>query len=178
KGPGVRVRHLPAPRSVGISAPLLFVSIAGAAPTTVNVRIEGATETLFEGPLSVVPHSVKATSDTVQRPCAGINALDPENVVPGPPPTAAASDAMSLIGETFDGLWYPGYNDYFIKRFGPDAEKEGKSWGILVNDTFLAVGGCQYELDGGDEVLWTYDAFGVRPFLAMFPAAGGHTSRA
>ena len=29
---------------------------------------------------------------------------------------------MSLIGETFDGQWYPGYDDYFITRWGPDEQ--------------------------------------------------------
>lgn len=174
----MRIRNLSATLCVAISALLLLAAVAAAAPTTVNVRIEGAHETLFEGPIAAEPHGVKASSDPVQRPCDGINSLDPENTVPRPTPTAAAADAMSLIGETFDGLWYPGFNDYFIKRFGPDAEKEGKSWGILVNNTFTKVGGCQYQLDGGDEVLWVYNAFDFRPFLALFPVAAYYTTGA
>ncbi|HEX3362688.1 MAG TPA: hypothetical protein VHS74_16965 [Solirubrobacterales bacterium] len=172
----MRVRNLLATLCVAISSLLPLAPVAGAAPVTLNVRIEGAHETLFEGPLAVEPHGVKATSDTAQRSCDGINSLDPENTVPAPTPTAAAADAMALIGETFDGQWYPGFNDYFIKRFGPDAEKEGKSWGILVNNTFTNVGGCQYQLDGGDEVLWAFNAFDFRPFLALFPAAANYTS--
>jgi hypothetical protein len=172
----MRIRNLFATLCVAISAVLTLASIAEAAPTTVNVRIEGATETLFEGPVAVEPHAVKASSDTVQRPCDGINSLDPENTTPEPTPTAAAADAMTLAGETFDGKWYPGFNDYFITRFGPDAEKGGKSWGILVNNTFTSVGGCQYQLDGGDEVLWVFNAFNSRPFLALFPAAANYTA--
>jgi hypothetical protein len=174
----MRILSLLATLCVAITSLLALAAVAGAAATTVNVRIEGAHETLFEGPLAVEPHGVKASSDTVQRRCDGINPLDPENVVPAPTPTAASADAMSLIGETFDGQWYPGFNDYFIKRFGPDAEKEGKSWGILVNNTFTNVGGCQYQLDGGDEVLWAFNAFDFRPFLALFPAAAHYTSGA
>ena len=172
----MRIRNLFATLCVAISAVLTLASIAEAAPVTVNVRIEGATETLFEGPVAVEPHAVKASSDTVQRPCDGINSLDPENTAPEPTPTAAAADAMTLAGETFDGKWYDGFNDYFITRFGPDAEKEGKSWGILVNNTFTSVGGCQYQLDGGDEVLWVFNAFTSRPFLALFPAAANYTA--
>jgi hypothetical protein len=172
----MRIRNLSATLCVAISALLLFAAVAAAAPTTVDVRIEGAHETLFEGPLAVEPRSVEASSDTVRRPCDGINALDPENTVPEPTPTAAAADAMALAGETFDGKWYDGFDDYFITRFGPDAEKEGKSWGILVNNTFTSVGGCQYQLDGGDEVLWVYNAFTSRPFLALFPAAANYTA--
>ncbi len=173
----MRVRNLLATLCVGISSLLLLAAAAGAAPVTVNVRIEGAHETLFEGPVSVTPHDVQATSDSVERRCDGINKLDPWNTVPNPTATSASVDAMSLIGETFDGQWYPGYDDYFIKRFGPDAEKEGKSWGILVNNVFTNVGGCQYQVDEGDEVLWAFNAFDFRPFLALFPAGSASGSR-
>jgi hypothetical protein len=172
----MRARNLLATLCVAISSLLLLATPAGATPTTVNVRIEGATETLFEGPVAVEPHAVKASSDTVQRPCDGINSLDPENTAPAPTPTAAAADAMTLAGESFDGKWYDGFNDYFITRFGPDAEKGGKSWGILVNNTFTSVGGCQYQLDGGDEVLWVFNAFTSRPLLALFPAAAHYSA--
>jgi hypothetical protein len=172
----MRIRNLFATLCVAISALLTLTSTAGAAPTTVNVRIEGSTETLFEGPVSVTAHGVKATTDTVERPCNGINSLDPWNTSPEPTPTSSSVDAMSLIGETFDGQWYPGFNDYFIKRFGPDAEKGGKSWGIVVNNVFTNVGGCQYQLDAGDEVLWAFNAFNFRPFLVLFPTAANYAS--
>lgn len=171
----MRVRHLLATLCVGISSLLVPAAAAQASPVTVNLRIEGATETLFEGPLAVEPHQVQASSDTEARSCDGINTLDPGNTVPEPTPTSAAADAMALIGETFDGKWYPGFDDYFITRFGPDKEKEGKSWGVLVNNTFTSVGGCQYQLSEGDEVLWVFNAFDYRPFLALFPA-GEYTS--
>jgi hypothetical protein len=156
----------------------LLVTAAPAAQTQVNVRIEGRAETLFEGPVLVESDGVRASSDTQSRSCNGINSLDPENVVPAPTPTAATADALGLIGETFDGQWYPGFNDYFITRWGPDAQSPGEAayWGILVNDTFTSVGGCQYQLDGGDEVLWTYDAFKGRPNLALFPEAAHYVS--
>lgn len=155
-------------------AALLAPVWAQAAPTLVNVRIEGKSETLFEGPILTEGHDVQASSESEAHPCDGINPLDPQNKTPGPTPTAASVDAMSLIGETFDGEWYPGYHDYFITRWGPDREEEGMSWGVLVNNVFTNVGGCQYELGAGDEVLWAYNAFGHRPFLALFPA--GSTS--
>jgi hypothetical protein len=157
---------------------IIIATSAQAAPTLVNVRIEGRSETLFEGPILTEGHDVKASSDTQERPCDGINSLDPENKMPGATPTAASVDATSLIGETFDGQWYPGYDDYFITRWGPDEQDpaEGTYWGILVNDVFTNVGGCQYELHENDEVLWVYDAFKQRPNLALF-TAGDTASR-
>ena len=35
---------------------------------------------------------------------------------------------MSIVGEGFDGLWYAEpFEDYFIKRWGPDGQDEGKA---------------------------------------------------
>jgi hypothetical protein len=172
------MRKTIATTTVAILSLALLVTAAPAAQTEVNVRIEGRAETLFEGPVLVESDGVRASSDTQARSCSGINPLDPENVVPAPTPTAAAADALGLIGETFDGQWYPGFNDYFITRWGPDAQSPGGAayWGVLVNDTFTSVGGCQYQLDGGDEVLWAYDAFKGRPNLALFPEAAGYAS--
>jgi hypothetical protein len=87
---------------------------------------------------------------------------------------------MELAGEieAMDGQWYPGFNDYFIEQWGSEeenGERESKSWGILVNNVYTDVGGCQYQLHDGDEVLWIYNAFQSRPILGLF-AAGEHYS--
>jgi hypothetical protein len=158
-----------------ITLALALAPVAQAAPTQVNVRIEGKTETLFEGPILTEGHNVRASSDfsapATGRRCNGLN--NGKNPSPGPTPTAAGADAMSLIGEDFDGLWYAEpFEDYFLKRWGPDAQNEGAGeyWGLVVNNVFTSVGGCQYQLDGGDEVLWVYDAFSNRPRLLLYPA--------
>jgi Domain of unknown function (DUF4430) len=146
-----------------------------AAPTEVSVRIEGKSETLFEGPILTDGHKIRASSDKKARHCDGTN--NNQYPAPGPTPTSSAVDAMSILGQGFDGQWYTQYDDYFIKQWGPDREDEanGEYWGILINNVYTSVGGCQYELDGGDEVLWAYDAFKEKPLLALFPAgyAGG-----
>jgi hypothetical protein len=168
---------------------ILAISVAQAAPTQVGVRIEGKTKTLFEGPILTEGHDVhsseadggNAAEDLEEHPCDGINPLDPQNMSPGPTPTAASVDAMSLIGETeqLDGQWYPGFEDYFVKRWGSEeenAEKEGKSWGILVNNVYTNVGGCQYQLRTGDEVLWIFNAFESKPILGLFAVNENYTS--
>ncbi|HEX4752524.1 MAG TPA: hypothetical protein VH268_06475 [Solirubrobacterales bacterium] len=164
---------------VGVLLPaIVFVSVAEALPSAVNVRIEGKEETLFEGRVPVSIEKIKASSDTQERDCDGINGLDPQNTVPGITPTLASVEAMESIGETFDGQWYEGFDDYFIKRWGPDAQDpaEGSYWGILVNETYTSVGGCQYQLDENDESLWVSDAFKERPTLALFPAEAHYES--
>ncbi len=170
------MRRIKATLGVAAAITICLSGIAQGAATEVNVRIEGREQTLFEGPILTEGHKVKASSDTKERSCDGIDVNDPQNTEPGATPTAASVDAMGLIGETFDGQWYSDYEDYFITRWGPGEEdlEKGWYWGVLVNNVFTNVGGCQYELSDGDEVLWTFDAFERRPFLALYPA--GDTS--
>jgi hypothetical protein len=158
---------------------LLVVIVApiAHAATEVDVRIEGRDDTLFEGTIPVGIGPIEASSDTQTRECDGVNQLDPENVTPGVTPTLASAEAMESIGETFDGQWYEGFGDYFITRWGPDEQSNalGAYWGVLVNNVLTSVGGCQYQLDDDDEVLWLWNAFSSRPMLALFPEAAGYT---
>lgn len=156
--------------AVALLLPALAATPAAAIPAELNVRVEGATQTLFEGPLLTDGHAVRASSDGVDRRCDSTN--NGMSETPGPTPTAATVDAMKIVGETFDGQWYPGFDDYFIKRWGPDAEDPDAFayWGILVNGSFTPVGGCQFANAAGDDVLWVYDAFQSRPFLRLATA--------
>jgi hypothetical protein len=150
---------------------LLAAPIAHAVPAQVHIRVEGKTETLFEGPILTDAHRVKAANDSLWRRCNGVTALDP-SAAGGAVPMSATSDAMRILGETFDGRWYSQWEDYFVERWGPDAQNVASAeyWGLLVNNAFTDVGGCQYQLDAGDEVLWVYDAFDGRPRLLLYPA--------
>ena len=149
---------------------VLLPAAAEAAPAELYVRVEGRVQTLFEGPLRSDGHYLQSSSDNVVRRCDGTNAG--ANPSPGPTPTAAAWDAMALLGQGFDGRWYAGYDDYFVQQWGPDRESYDTYafWGILVDGSFLSVGGCQYRTTAGDEVLWAYDAFNARPFLRLAAA--------
>ena len=155
------------------AASLLIVvaaPVVQAAPTQVNVRIEGKEKTLFEGPIMTEGHDIRASSDTESRHCDGTNLGAHREAVPTP--TAASVDAMEAIGQTFDGEWYEGFDDYFITSWGPDPQDPGTGayWGVLVNGIFTSVGGCQFGLRAGDESLWQYDAFSGKKFLWLAAA--------
>ncbi|HTY96007.1 MAG TPA: hypothetical protein VMB91_03130, partial [Solirubrobacteraceae bacterium] len=147
---------------------------ATAAPSEVEVRIEGRTQTLFEGPVLTEGHAVRARSEAESHSCDGINPNDPQNTQPGPTPTASAVDATAISGGSFDGRWDASYDDFLVTEWDGEREAEGNSWSVLVNGTLLTVGGCQYELAEGAQVLW---AFGPdKPLLALYPlgaAEGG-----
>src|SRR5690349_12322196 len=89
---------------------ILIMSLAGSAasspPTTVGLRVEGRSRTLFEGPLLTTGHVVQASSDPQTRSCDATNGG--AHPTPGPTPTVAGVDAMSIAGQTFDGTWSPG----------------------------------------------------------------------
>lgn len=151
-------------------AVLALATAAGAlaaSSSTPNVRVEGATSTLFEGLITSSGNPVKAASDTSQRHCDGTNLY--ANPSPGATATGAATEGLRLAGMDFDAKWFPGFDDYYLTRFGPDAENLATDlyWGILINETFTDVGGCQAQARDGDRVLWAFDAFRTRGFLKL-----------
>jgi len=144
---------------------------SAAGPADVHVRVEGVARTLFDRVVRSEPRSIRAASDSRPRACDGTNLGT--SSAPGPTATSATVDAMATIGQDFDGTWYPGYDDYFIARWGPEAEDDAKGWwwGALVNWSFTSIGGCQLQVGTGDEVLWVNDAFSGRRFLRLDGAA-------
>lgn len=160
------------PALLAICVLLASATAALAAPVELTVRIEGATKTLFEGPVATEGHDVRAASDDAHRRCDGTN--NGAAAVPGPTPTAAAVDAMSIAGEDFDGTWFAGYEDYYIERWGPDAESflandgAGAFWALLLDGVLAPIGGCQLRAAAGEEVLWAWDGLNAaRPFLRL-----------
>jgi hypothetical protein len=140
---------------------------ADARAAVVDVRVEGATQTLFEGPMRSSGNPVRSASDNQQRHCDGAN--NGQHPTPGATATGAAVEGLRTAGMDFDAKWFPGFDDYYLSRLGPDAE-DGNTytfWGVLVDDAFADVGGCQAQVVDGDRVLWAYDAFHARGFLKL-----------
>lgn len=138
----------------------------------VDVRVEGDSETLFEGPVETEGGYIKAISDTEWRDCDGTN--NGANGTPGPTATKAAVDAMQIIGQTFDAeaTWWDEYGDYYITSF---AGEDGL-WSISVNGAITNVGGCQFEVQPGDQVLWQNNGFADYPVLELWPGGDSVTS--
>lgn len=156
--------------SLGVAGLLGGVApaVAGAAPSDQAVRIEGRTSTLYEGVLRTDGHAVATPSDRhTPRLCDGTN--NGAHPSPGPTPIAASDDAIRSAGMGWDASWTPGFEDFFVRQFGPDREnhESGAYWGILVNGIYTSVGGCQYRLNPGDQTLWVYDAFTLRDLLRL-----------
>ncbi len=132
------------------------VSGALAAPVNVNVRVEGATQTLFEAPVTTDGHVVEPASGG-EHPCDGTNGG--ANPSAGPTPTAALDDGAKLGNFTWAGTWFDGFGDYSVDRVASEPATDTQFWGVFVDGIQPSVGGCQSLLKSGQEVLWAFDAF-------------------
>src|SRR3954466_14782798 len=86
----------------------LAAAPAPAAPVAVNLRVEGASKTTFEGSVTTDGHSVTTASGGTHH-CDGTNNGQPGG--PGPTATAALDDASRLGGFTWDGTYFASFDD-------------------------------------------------------------------
>jgi len=133
-------------------------------PTAVNLRIEGKTDTIFEGTIITRGHNVTTPSGGNHH-CDGTN--NGENPLPGPTCTSALDDASRIHHFPFDGTFSTAFDDFFITSIGGDTQTSTEFWGILLNFEFTPVGGCQQEVKLNDDILWAFDAFNANAFLKL-----------
>jgi hypothetical protein len=161
-------RMLPAFVGVVTSLVLVLSASASAAPITVNLRVEGSTKTLYEGPVSTEGETFETASSKGPHPCDYAENGHSENekhevfTNGGPPagtPTSALHHAALSASLAFNAEWSTTYGDFLVTQVGPDvnqSEEPFSYWGLYVNDLYAPVGGCQYALAPGNEVLWAY----------------------
>jgi hypothetical protein len=148
-----------------VTAALLALCAAStlAAPVTVNLRVEGSTQTLYEGPITTDARTFTTTSGGTHA-CDGHNQGANPDVDAGGTPTTAAYDFAVSKGLAFDALWFGDpadlhNGDFFINQIGSDRMNDdfsGPSWNGWNNYQYLIVGGCQLLLHNGDDVLWDF----------------------
>ena len=137
---------------------------AAAAPVAVTLRVEGASQTTYEGSVTTDGHNVTTASGGTHK-CDGTNHGQPGG--PGPTGTAALDDAARLGGFTWDATYDTSFDDYLINRVGPDSQTSSQFWALLVNSQFSQTGGCQQRVAQGDEVLWAFDGFSKQHVLRL-----------
>jgi len=140
-------------------------------PTSVNLRIEGSTTTIFERAIVTRGHNVTTPSGGDHH-CDGTN--NNANPLPGPTCTSALDDASKVAHFLFDGTFSTAFDDFFITSIGGDTQTSTEFWGILLNFEFTPVGGCQQEVKKDDEILFAFDAFNANAFLKLTGPASAH----
>jgi hypothetical protein len=161
-------------------AALCSATTAVAAPIVVNLRVEGSTKTLYEGPVNTeavaAPPGVETKSSGGSHPCdVQDNGENGGFAAPGATPTVALRNAAAAQGFEFDATWFASINDFDIEQIGEDIANNGKNgefWGYAVNFTTAEIGGCQFRLAPGSEVLWAYNFFGLPHLLSLTGPTG------
>jgi hypothetical protein len=155
---------------------VLLAGVAAAAPITVNLRVEGSSKTLFEGPVSTeaiaASPGISTESSEGAHPCdVKDNGGNEGFGRAAATPTTALYDAATASGLAFNAKWSKApLNDFFVTRVGNDVEggaPEFAAWGYAVNYATANVGGCQFAVAPGNEVLWAYNYFNLPHLLSL-----------
>jgi hypothetical protein len=159
-------------RSLGLAAVIAAVAAtpALAAPVTVNLRIEGPTRTLFEGPVTTDVRPFQFTGDPVSHVCDGTAANQGPNATPVPTrgaavAAAAAQTPFAIAGSWFDSLGSPSFDQIAGEgvSFDPGTNR------FLVeyrNGIASTLGSCAEAVSSGDDVLFAYGT-GTEPLLKL-----------
>ena len=138
---------------------------ASAAPVTVNLRVEGATSTIFEGPVVTDVHPVTTPADGQPRTCDGSSVGAPS----GPTAIGALDDGARANGFAWDARWDSSFSDYYpFLRVGPDSIDSSSHYlALFVNWAFAEVGGCGQRVAQADDVVFAYEDFASSPLLRL-----------
>lgn len=126
------------------------------APVKVTLTVQGPDGLLYKGKIRTKGHDVTTVTGGTHR-CDGTNGGANPSAVPTP--TAALDDAARKRHFTWDGTWYASFDDYSVDTI-KNVDGGGVAyWNISVNGTSTPVGGCQFKLNAGDQVAFTWTAF-------------------
>ncbi|KAF5390025.1 hypothetical protein D9757_003819 [Collybiopsis confluens] len=134
-------------------------------PQSINLRIEGSQTTIFEDFILTKGHVITTASSEGCHCCNGRNG--DRNTSPGPTPTTALDDASIQKAFTFDATYDKKYDDFLIKRIGPDTNTVTNYWLLYIDYQFAKFGGCQLKVNPSQKVLWVFGASENTPFLDL-----------
>jgi hypothetical protein len=138
---------------------------AAADPVSVNLRVEGQSSTIFDGPVTTDGHHITTQSGGGPHPCDGTN--NGAHPTPVPTATAALDDGARLNNFTWDADWFASFNDFIVNRIAGEAATSTQFWEVGVNFADTTTGGCQTRVHQGDEVLWVFDGFSKTHYLKL-----------
>ncbi|MFK0224635.1 DUF4430 domain-containing protein [Streptomyces sp. NPDC090303] len=126
------------------------------APVRVTVTVQGPDGLLFQKKIFTWGHDVTTAAGGTHQ-CDGTNGSAHATKVPTP--TAALDHAAKRNGFTWDGTWYASFDDYAVETVKGVSGGGSAYWSISVNGTPTPVGGCQFEIENGDQVAFTWTSF-------------------
>lgn len=159
------------PRIAGLAAGLAVAAAAPAAaePVTVDLRIEGPTRTIFEGPVTTDVRGFRFTGESVTHRCDGTT-VGGSSATPVPTRGAVLAAAAQRAPFSFTGTWHPGFGATFETIDGESVGFDTATGRFLAeyeNGQFASFGACADPVDDGDDVLFAY-ADGSEVLLALY----------
>ncbi|MCX4529400.1 MULTISPECIES: DUF4430 domain-containing protein [unclassified Streptomyces] len=125
-------------------------------PINVKLTVQGPDGLLFEGKVRTKGHDVTTATGGTHK-CDGTNGG--ANASKVPTPTAALDDAARRNYFDWDGTWYASFDDFSVDTIKNVSGGGAAYWNISVNGTPTPVGGCQFKLNPGDQVAFTWTSF-------------------
>ncbi|WP_435598855.1 DUF4430 domain-containing protein [Streptomyces anulatus] len=126
------------------------------APVRVTVTVQGPDGLLFQKKIFTWGHDVTTATGGTHK-CDGTNGSAHATKVPTP--TAALDHAAKRNGFTWDGTWYASFDDFSVDTVKGVSSGGSAYWSIAVNGVPTPVGGCQFEIENGDQVAFTWTSF-------------------
>ena len=152
-------------RSSGLAAGVLtisalFASPALAAPVTVDLRIEGPTRTLFEGPVTTDVRTFRFTGEATEHRCDGTSENQGNSPTPQPTRGAAVTEASERTPFTIRGTFGQSFRSPTFSEINGENvafnERTNEFLGEYKNGQFSEFGSCGDPIAGGDRVLFAY----------------------
>lgn len=154
---------------------LIVPASAGAAPVTVNLRVEGPTQTLFEGPVTtdIRDWQFTAGSDTTPHQCDGTAAATGGS---SPTPVATGGAALMAAGLTTAGSWISGLGFSLTTINGLTVSDPNPPYPYMVefyNGVQGSLGACAQPLVDGDSYVFGYGEYGSQLLKLSAPVTAG-----
>jgi hypothetical protein len=159
---------------------LVPASVAAAAPVTVNLRIEGPTSTVFEGPVTtdVRPFQFTAGADVSPHECDGTAANSGSSPTPVPTRGAAITAASLTAPFSTSGTFSATLGSPSFDQVGGQPTTFDPATGSFLveykNGVAASVGSCGDPISSGDDVLFAYGT-DTAPLLQLSGPASATT---
>src|SRR5215208_273104 len=157
-------------RRTALPVALVVLSLAAApaamaVPVTVNLRVEGVSDTIFDGQVVTDAHRTTTPSDGIARPCDGTNSGGAST----PTAIGALDDGSKAAGFVWDANWDSGFGDYypFLQIGSETIDSSSHYLAFYLNWVYADLGGCSQPVTQDDEVLFAHSNFSQSKVLRL-----------
>jgi hypothetical protein len=159
-----RLRRTALTAALGLLS-LVAAPAANAVPVTVNLRVEGVADTIFDGQIVTDAHRTTTPSDGVARSCDGTSS----GGAPTPTAIGALDDGSKAGGFAWDAKWDTTFGDYypFLRIGSENIDSSSHYLAFYLNWVYADQGACNQSVEQGDDVLFAHSDFSQSKVLRL-----------